>query len=51
MFRLGVQKCKRIIYDCIPPNQDLFKCEGIEVLFNYINRVSEGTKGVQEIEE
>ena len=41
MFRLGVQKCKKIIYDCIPPDPDLFKCEGIEVLFNILNKVHE----------
>ena len=40
-FRLGVQKCKKIIYDCIPPDPDLFKCEGIEVLFNILNKVHE----------
>ena len=41
MFRLGVQKCKKIIYDCIPPDPDLFKCEGIEVLFNILNKIHE----------
>ena len=42
MFRLGVQKCKKIIYDCIPPDPELFKCEGIEVLFNILRRDFEG---------
>ena len=42
MFRLGVQKCKKIIYDCIPPDPGLFKCEGIEVLFNILKKDFEG---------
>ena len=24
-FRLGVQKCKKIIYDCVPPKQEIFE--------------------------
>ena len=42
MFRLGVQKCKKIIYDCIPPDPGLFKCEGIEVLFNILRKMCGG---------
>ena len=25
IFRLGVQKCKKIIYDCVPPKQEIFE--------------------------
>ena len=42
MFRLGVQKCKRIIHDCIPQDPELFKAEGIDLLFKMINAEHEG---------
>ena len=42
MFRLGVQKCKKIIYDCIPPDPEIFRGEGIEQLFKILHKVQEG---------
>ena len=50
MFRLGVQKCKRIIYDCVPQRTDVFKCENIEILFKYIKHLT-GETELTEIEQ
>ena len=50
MFRLGVQKCKRIIYDCVPQSSDVFKCENIEILFKYIKHLT-GETELTEIEQ
>ncbi len=45
IFRLGVQKCKKIIYDCVPSDPDLFKAEGIDVLFTILNNLHERRDG------
>jgi hypothetical protein len=39
---LGVQKCKKIIYDCVPPNPEIFKGEGIEIIFKMLQAIYEG---------
>ena len=49
-FRLGVQKCKRIINECVPQNTDIFKCENIETLFKYIKHLT-GESELTEIEQ
>ena len=49
-FRLGVHKCKRIIYDCVPNNPDIFKCENINTLFKYIKHLT-GETELTEIEQ
>ena len=42
IFRLGVQKCKKIIYDCVPPKPEIFQGEGIDVLFKMLSALYEG---------
>ena len=51
IFRLGVQKCKKIIYDCVPPNPEIFQVEGVEYLFKLLQQVYEGREiGIPEKE-
>ena len=42
IFRLGVQKCKKIIYDCVPPKPDIYKGEGFDILFKMLRNIHEG---------
>ena len=42
IFRLGVQKCKKIIYDCVPPKPEIFQGDGIDVLFKMLSALYEG---------
>lgn len=51
IFRLGVQKCKKIIYDCVPPDPAVFQVEGVDVLFKLLQSIYEGREiGVAEKE-
>ena len=51
IFRLGVQKCKKIIYDCVPSNQEIFKGDGIDILFKMLRNIYEGREvGITEKE-
>ena len=51
IFRLGVQKCRKIIYDCVPSNPHLFEADGVEVLFKILRQVYEGREiGIAEKE-
>ena len=51
IFRLGVQKCRKIIYDCVPPDPNLFKCEHVDMLFKLLQKLNEGRElGIAEKE-
>lgn len=39
--RLGVQKCKKIIQDCIPQNGTAFKTDGIEMLYKMLRKMND----------
>merc|ERR1711879_1008861 len=51
IFRLGVQKCRKIIFDCVPNNNEIFKGEGFDVLFRLLSNLYEGRElGIAEKE-
>jgi len=51
IFRLGVQKCRKIIFDCVPNDSHIFKGEGMDVLFRLLSNLYEGRElGISEKE-
>ena len=39
---MGVQKCKKIIHDCVTAKSDIYKGEGIDILFKMLQNIYEG---------